>query len=100
MAEPRGSGAFARGGWGSRYRIRMQELKEKRPFLSEYGYVGLGPSYMRPGDVIVVLNGANVPFIIRPADEGKYRFMGECYCDGIMDGEIISRRTKEEIVLV
>jgi hypothetical protein len=82
------------------YRIRMQELKSKRPFLSQMGYVGLGPAYTRPGDVIVVLTGASLPFIVRPVERGKFRLLGECYCDGIMDGEIVERRTKEKIVLV
>lgn len=82
------------------YRIRMQEMQGKRPFLSRIGYVGLGPIYMRPGDMIVVLTGASLPFIVRPVGERKYRLLGECYCDGIMDGEIVKKRTKEKIVLV
>lgn len=85
---------------GSRYRIRMQEPKGKRPFLSHIDYLGMGPSYMRPGDMIVVLCGASVPFIVRPITVGRFRFLGECYCDGIMDGEITKRVEKEGIILV
>lgn len=100
MGETRVAETDARGNVGSLYRIRMHELKGKRPFLSHIGYVGMGPSYMRPGDVIVVLSGASVPFIARPIGEGRFRFLGECYCDGIMDGEIVDRRVKETIVFV
>ncbi|KAH7095536.1 heterokaryon incompatibility protein-domain-containing protein [Paraphoma chrysanthemicola] len=100
MAGTKAQNGQAPGQLGSLYRIRMQALKGKRPFLSKIGYVGLGPSYMRSGDMIVVLSGGTIPFIIRPVDEGKYRLMGECYCDGIMDGEIVTQRAKEEIVLV
>jgi hypothetical protein len=57
------------------------------PFLSHLGYVGMGPAYMRPGDVIVVLGGASIPLIVRPAEDGNSRLMGKCYCDGIMNGE-------------
>jgi hypothetical protein len=85
---------------GSLYRIRMQELKGKRPFLSRVGYVGMGPSYVYPGDEIVVLTGASVPFVVRPIGESKYRFLGECYCDGIMDGEAVSDERKETILLI
>jgi hypothetical protein len=74
---------------GTLYRTRMHEMVGKRPFISNIGYVGMGPSYMRSGDKIVILNGASVPFIVRPVDEGKFRLMGECYCDGIMFGEFI-----------
>ncbi len=52
----------------------------------------MGPAYMRPGDMIVVLGRASLPFIVRPAEDGKFRLMGECYCDGIMDGEIVAAR--------
>jgi hypothetical protein len=88
------------GDQASSYRIRMQEMKNKRPFLSHLGYVGMGPTYMCPGDIIVVLTGASLPFIVRPVADGKFRFLGECYCDGIMDGEVVKVRTKEKIVLI
>lgn len=93
-------GTGAVGNNGSMYRIRMNEMKGKRPFLSKIGYVGMGPSYMSTGDVIVVLNGASVPFIVRPLEDRLYRFMGECYCDGIMDGEVVHKLAPEKIVLV
>ena len=83
---------FSMSGDSGGYRVRMQELKGKRPFLSHMGYVGMGPTYMRPGDVIVVLGGASLPFIVRPAEDGNFKLMGECYCDGIMDGEIVAAR--------
>lgn len=86
---------------GTRYRVRMQEMRGKRPFLSHLGYVGMGPQYMRTGDVIVILNGASVPFIVRPVGEGRFRLMGECFCDGIMYGEFIKQGGKvQKIVLV
>jgi hypothetical protein len=74
---------------GTMYRVRVQEMAGKRPFISNVGYVGMGPCYMRAGDKIAILNGASVPFIIRPVGEDKFRLMGECYCDGIMHGEFI-----------
>ncbi|KAH7068440.1 heterokaryon incompatibility protein-domain-containing protein [Paraphoma chrysanthemicola] len=103
MGEERASDTDARGNIGSLYRIRMLELAGKSPFLSKIGYVGMGPTYMRPGDIVTVLCGATIPFVIRPVAGGKYRLIGECYCDGIMDGEIVELRGKqgmEDIVLV
>ena len=73
------------------YRVRMQEMAGKRPFISRVGYVGMGPCYMRVGDKIAIFNGASVPFIVRPVGEDRFRLMGECYCDGIMHVEFIKR---------
>ncbi|KAH7391033.1 hypothetical protein DE146DRAFT_152797 [Phaeosphaeria sp. MPI-PUGE-AT-0046c] len=85
---------------GSMYRLRMQEMAGKRPFISSVGYVGMGPNYTCIGDKIVILNGASVPFIVRPVDDGKFRLMGECYCDGIMFGEFIQRGAQVEKIIL
>lgn len=96
------SGSGSTSGGGSIYRIYMRQMGGKRPFLSRMGYVGMGPACAEPGDKIVVLCGASVPFVIRPLGDGRYRFLGECYCDGIMDGETVreGRSVEESVVLV
>ncbi|KAF7553517.1 hypothetical protein G7Z17_g3572 [Cylindrodendrum hubeiense] len=59
-----------------------------RPVISEKGFVGLGPSNVQPGDVIVLLFGGSTPFILRPrVDHQGYLVVGETYIHGIMDGE-------------
>jgi hypothetical protein len=86
---------------GTMYRVRMQEMAGKRPFISSVGYVGMGPCYMRVGDQIAIFNGASVPFIIRPVGEEGFRLMGECYCDGVMHGEFVERGGQvQKIVLL
>lgn len=57
-------------------------------FGTKGGYMGLGPKILQPGDVVCVLAGGEVPFILRP-DHGYYRLVGECYLHGIMNGEAI-----------
>jgi hypothetical protein len=42
----------------------------RRIFLTTGGHLGLGPAEMQPGDVVTVLGGANMPFIIRK--DGDY----------------------------
>ncbi|KAH3909683.1 hypothetical protein HBH56_159690 [Parastagonospora nodorum] len=76
---------------GTMYRIRMQEMAGKRPFISNVGYVGMGPRFQRAGDKIAIFNGATVPFIIRPVGEESFKLIGECYCDGIMFGEFVQK---------
>ena len=66
------------------------------------GYIGLAPSRTRAGDVVCVIKGANVPFILRPRGENKYILVGECYFHGIMHGEVMLRKDLDikEISLV
>jgi hypothetical protein len=56
-------------------------------FITREGMMGLGPEAMRPDDVVVVLHGAQVPFILRPAG-GLWRLVGECYLYDFQRGKI------------
>lgn len=48
------------------------------------------PKQSKEGDVICVLFGCSVPVVLRQcADKGTYKFIGECYVDGYMNGEAI-----------
>ncbi|PQE29702.1 Heterokaryon incompatibility protein [Rutstroemia sp. NJR-2017a WRK4] len=57
-------------------------------FVTEKGYMGLGPSSMVEGDLVYVLSGGQVPFILRPTISAEgFALVGESYIHGIMDGE-------------
>jgi hypothetical protein len=58
-----------------------------KPFISEKGYVGLAPEDSKPGDVICVIIGAIVPYVLRKLPEEEFQLIGEAYVHGIMDGE-------------
>ncbi|KAJ8127430.1 hypothetical protein O1611_g6208 [Lasiodiplodia mahajangana] len=62
-------------------------------FLTERNHPGMGTGAMLPNDIIVVPLGCRTPIIIRPEDnEGKrFRFVGDAYLDGYMDGKAIAR---------
>jgi len=79
------------------YVIAMEYLHNRRPFISTEGYVGLVPAHSRPGDIICILYGAIVPFVLRRATNGAFKLIGEAYVYGIMDGEILERSPKDEI---
>jgi Heterokaryon incompatibility protein (HET) len=66
----------------------VRALKQRRLFYSKKGYFGLGPAVMQPGDIVCVLFGAQVPFILRRKDS-RYQLVGESYVHGIMHGEAI-----------
>ena len=61
----------------------------RRFFSTIGGYMGLGPSRMRPGDTICVFLGGAVPWVIRQDGE-DYVLVGECYVHGLMNGEAMN----------
>ena len=72
----------------------LQATRNRRFFVTEQGQMGLGPRLMRPGDLVCVLLGSGVPFVLREVGGGGsgdswYELVGECYCHGIMDGEAV-----------
>ena len=62
----------------------------RRFFATQEGYIGLAPSRTVAGDLVCILKGANVPFVLRRAGE-SFVLVGECYCHGIMYGEAMLR---------
>ncbi|PKS12987.1 hypothetical protein jhhlp_000328 [Lomentospora prolificans] len=62
----------------------------RRGFLGSQGFVGIGPLEMCPGDVICVLFGATLPVVLRPLQGGLHSYVGDVYCHGVMDGEVLA----------
>jgi len=84
---------------------------ETRYFTTSEGYIGLGPGKCQEGDIVVVLAGGTVPYIIRLVLPSRkftmvaqglgenvneqellskpwYTMLGTAYVHGIMDGEV------------
>ncbi|KAI0974681.1 heterokaryon incompatibility protein-domain-containing protein [Xylaria arbuscula] len=59
-------------------------------YITEKGYMGLGPWNAKVGDVIAVLDGGKTPFLLRqiPTSE-RFKLVGETYVRGIMGGEAL-----------
>ncbi|KAF9694941.1 hypothetical protein EKO04_006813 [Ascochyta lentis] len=77
---------------------------DRRFFVTKSGSMGIGSDALKEGDIIVVLSGGKVPYLLRPIDSG-YEFLGECYMPGLMKGEAVaswrqagSKRTLFELV--
>jgi len=60
----------------------------RRFFVTAEGRMGLGPSSMQAGDLVVVLRGGSLPLILRESD-ALYWLIGPAYVHGIMDGEAV-----------
>ncbi|KAM0546264.1 hypothetical protein ACHAPJ_010947 [Fusarium lateritium] len=77
------------------YRESMRKMQGKRPFLTQMGYLGMGHVEGKAGDVVAIFSGGRIPFILRPLEEtGEhvvFSYIGEAYCDGVMDGEVTEK---------
>lgn len=62
----------------------------RKVFRTQKGCFGLGPRLMEPGDFICVLFGFHTPYVLRKVGK-HYLLIGECYVQGIMNGEIIKK---------
>ncbi|TGO29111.1 hypothetical protein BPAE_0019g00270 [Botrytis paeoniae] len=82
------------------YKNAMSYQQNRRPFISEKGYVGLVPGHSLPGDVIVIIFGMIQPFVIRSIGEDRWELIGEAYVHGIMDGEIMKDNIQTEDFLL
>lgn len=47
----------------------------RRAFVTSNGWLGFGPPSMDVGDIVVVLAGADVPFVVRPKGDGNGDFL-------------------------
>ncbi|KAI1211256.1 heterokaryon incompatibility protein-domain-containing protein [Annulohypoxylon truncatum] len=66
----------------------------RRFFVTAGSLMGIGPETMERSDIIVILFGGKVPYVVRELGEGKYSFIGECYVPGLMTGEAVEQWKK------
>jgi hypothetical protein len=70
------------------------------PFVTQKGHLGLSSEHVMPGDAIAIIAGSQVPFVLRPQDNGQFSVVSEAYVDGIMDGETVGSSDYSYITLV
>jgi hypothetical protein len=59
----------------------------------------MAPTRARKGDVVRLLFGYSIPVVLRNRGT-DFEFVGECYLEGYMDGEVIEQHHVEDFVLV
>jgi hypothetical protein len=64
----------------------------RRVFRTRDGLIGLGPAVARVGDTLTIQYNFECPSLLRPAArDHHHHFVGNCYVDGMMDGEASTR---------
>jgi hypothetical protein len=83
------------------YLYQLQDVAcRRRPFRTLKGHFGIGPCKMLPGDLLYILIGVDVPYIVRPDTHGRLRLVGEAYVHGIMDGEVIEAGLPTDVIAI
>lgn len=72
-------------------------------FLTNSGYMGLGPESIQNGDLICIVFGCPIPLLLRKTGD-FYLLVGEIYVYGMMRGEMIveleaGKLTEHEFVI-
>ncbi|KAF5703502.1 heterokaryon incompatibility protein het-6 [Fusarium globosum] len=68
-------------------------------FITEKGYLGLGPARTEVGDVVSLIAGVHVPFVLRKGAQG-WILVGETYVHGVMYGEALNKAEFQQVVIV
>ena len=61
---------------GHSYMTFMNQMYGRRPFRTQNGYVGLGPAHMMKGDIVCLILGARVPYVLRPDGNSRHQLVG------------------------
>ncbi|KAG2419779.1 hypothetical protein HFD88_004575 [Aspergillus terreus] len=66
----------------------IEVYSQHRKFCAtRHGRIGWIPANARENDLICILYGGRIPFVLRPIEGGHYILVGECYIHGLMNGE-------------
>jgi hypothetical protein len=56
--------------------------------ITSEGYFGVAPCAAQQNDILFLFAGCSTPMIVRPVEVEKcFLLVGECYVEGMMDGE-------------
>ena len=79
----------------------LSMIQNQTFFITQKGYIGIGPWNTREGDTAWILRGGRLPFILRPLEgvgssSSDYIFIGDTHVEGVMFGELL-RSCSEEL---
>jgi len=66
---------------------------KRRVCVTSRGYLGMVPPRSKVGDSVAIFLGVKTPYVLRKTQSGMkemFELVGECYVDGMMDGEMMS----------
>lgn len=88
----------AQAGTAERFVVAASGCWDRRLFVTRKGYLGLGPEALREQDLVCILAGGPVPYVLRKVDQ-HYQFVGESYVYGMMKDEAAQHWREGKLVL-
>ena len=76
--------------------VESLQLGDQRFFITQGHRIGVGPHELQLDDMVVIILGADMPFIIRSRGT-HHQLIGPTYVHGIMNGEYLASKTKAEM---
>jgi hypothetical protein len=92
--------------WPRFQRVMSSVLPGRKFFVTKRGFCGLGPRFLGEQDIVCIVFGCDLPLIIQPTEHPThYRFIGDCFIHGLVDGEAIRddpgwRNKVEEFIFI
>lgn len=82
--------------------FRRKSLDSSRRIFRTTGTIvlGTGPNNVTPGDAIFVLEGANVPYLLRQSAPGEYQLVGEAYLSEVDFKDLLCQKQRMEPVCI
>jgi hypothetical protein len=69
----------------------FNSFHESAFFCTSQGYVGIAKPGIEVGDIVSVAFGCSAPLIVREREDDDFGLIGQCYLQGVMDGEAIDK---------
>ncbi|KAK0616527.1 hypothetical protein B0T14DRAFT_523329 [Immersiella caudata] len=85
------------------YEAFTERIGPRKMFLTKSGLLGICNWCSKLTDELWLLDGGDLPYLLRPREDGTYTFMGSCYVHGGMEGELATdelRSSMREIAIV
>lgn len=84
-----------RNNWVREYGLpAVAKCVNKSFVLTSLGRVGLAVRGAREGDIVVIARGGRVPYVLRRLPNAEFKFVGEVYLHGVMDGEAVTEAAR------
>lgn len=82
--------------WVREYAVPVVAKTMHRSFiLTRQGRMGLAVRGVANGDLVIIAKDCDVPLVVRRRTDHGFKFIGEAYVHGIMDGEAVSQASKQ-----
>lgn len=76
--------------------IRSRDTSRRLMRSERMNAVGIAPEMAQVGDTICIVRGAQVPYVLRPIEDSKYRLVGEAYLYGVSVEQLLAEAMAEE----